>query len=90
MANVKEILDLIKTPSENDIGLIERAYNFAEVAHKDHKRASGEPYFNHLLETAKLLSELNMDVVTISAGLLHDSIEDVGVKEEDIKKWRYR
>jgi len=86
MANVKEIFNLMKKTSKKDLEFIDKAYNFAENAHKNHKRASGEPYFNHLFETAKLLAELNMDAVTVSAGLLHDSIEDVGVKEEDIKK----
>lgn len=86
MTNIKEISILMNSPSKKDTELIDKAYNFAETAHKDHKRSSGEPYFNHLVETAKLLAELNMDALTISAGLLHDSIEDVGVKEEDIKK----
>lgn len=86
MTSAKEILNLMNAPTTKDIDLIEKSYNFAEVAHKDHKRSSGEPYFNHLLETAKLLAELNMDAITISAGLLHDSIEDVDIKEGTVKK----
>lgn len=74
------------SPSAEDRALIEKTYLFAENAHKDHKRFSGEPYFNHLFETAKSLASLGLGPKTISAGLLHDSIEDAGVHEETIKK----
>lgn len=82
----KEIYDLMANPSEADKALVEKAYLFAMEAHKDHKRKSGEPYFVHLFETAKTLARLGMSATTISAGLLHDSIEDVGITEETIKK----
>ncbi len=81
-----EITDLMRHPSMRDITLVAKAYAFAEEAHKDHKRYSGEPYFTHLFETAKLIAELGADAPTISAGLLHDSIEDVNVQPETIKK----
>src|SRR3989344_7644850 len=86
MATVKDIINKMDSPTKEDIALVTRAYQFAENAHKDHKRYSGEPYFIHLFETGKTLAELGMDPETIAAGLLHDSIEDVGVKEEDIEK----
>ncbi len=86
MASVKDITSLMHDPSAEDIKLVEKAYSFAENAHKDHKRFSGEPYFNHLFETAKSLAELGFGPRTISAGLLHDTIEDVGVTEETIEK----
>jgi guanosine-3',5'-bis(diphosphate) 3'-pyrophosphohydrolase len=73
------------SPSAEDTALVEKAYAFAAEAHKDHKRLSGEPYLNHLVETAKSLAELGMGAKTIAAGLLHDSIEDVGVKPETIE-----
>ncbi len=81
----KEILDLMRKPSVEDIALITESYNFAEKAHKNQKRISGEPYFNHLFETAKTLASLGMGAVTISAGLLHDAVEDVGIKPEKIE-----
>ena len=86
MASVKDITSLMHTPSSEDAALVEKAYSFAENAHKGHMRFSGEPYFNHLYETAKSLAELGFGPRTISAGLLHDSIEDVGVTEETIRK----
>jgi guanosine-3',5'-bis(diphosphate) 3'-pyrophosphohydrolase len=73
-------------PSKEDAALVEQAYAFAAEAHKDHKRFSGEPYLIHLVETAKGLAKLGMSPRVIAAGLLHDSIEDVGVTGEQIEK----
>jgi GTP pyrophosphokinase len=84
--SVDEIIGIMTKPSDADKTLIRKAYNFAKEAHKDHKRNSGEPYFNHLYATALSLAEIDMDAKTIVAGLLHDSIEDVGVTEEKIEQ----
>ncbi len=59
---------------------------FANRAHQDQKRMSGEPYVYHSIEVAKILKEMQMDAQTISAGLLHDVIEDTQYKIDDIKK----
>ncbi len=85
MPPVKEILDLMSSPTKEDIALVEKAYNFALEAHKEHKRMSGEPYFIHLFATAKGLAGLGMGAKTIAAGFLHDSIEDVSVKPATIE-----
>ncbi len=84
--NVKEITDLLKNPSEKDIELINKAFDFAKRTHDGQKRYSGEPYFVHPYETAKILASLHMDSPTITAGLLHDTCEDGGVEEKIIKK----
>ena len=86
MASVKDILQFVDSPSPEDVALVTKAYSFAEEAHKNHKRFSGEPYFIHLVDTAKGLAQLGMGPKTISAGLLHDSIEDVQVAPETIEK----
>ncbi len=86
MKNIKEIISLMRNPTQNDIDLVQKAYDFALNAHKEHKRFSGEPYFNHLFATAKNIAELGMSATAISAGFLHDSIEDAGVDPEEIKK----
>jgi guanosine-3',5'-bis(diphosphate) 3'-pyrophosphohydrolase len=78
-----KIKDIIKL---NPNGLIAKAYNFALKAHENQKRKSGEPYFNHVLEVAEILSSWNMDEVTIASGLLHDVVEDTKVTLDEIKK----
>ena len=62
-----------------------RAYAYAEKAHSGQKRVSGEPYFIHPCEVAKILIDLGMNEATIAAALLHDVIEDTDATEEDIK-----
>ncbi|MGQ9880171.1 MAG: RelA/SpoT family protein [Armatimonadota bacterium] len=59
-----------------DTGTIVRAYRVAEYIHEGELRASGEPYITHPLAVAGILAELEMDVATIAAGLMHDVIED--------------
>ena len=80
---VKEVQSYTKEPN---IELLRKAYLFAYDAHKDHIRKSGAPYIEHLLETARILAELRMDVVTIAAGILHDVIEDAGIDVEEVTK----
>lgn len=82
---VSDVTDLMKNPSVKDLALVGKAYAFAETAHKDHKRFSGESYFTHLFETAKLIAELGAGASAVAAGFLHDSIEDVGVLPETIQ-----
>ena len=74
------------TPTEEDIALINKAYDFSRLAHEGQLRASGEPYFIHVIATAQNLARYGMDATTISAGLLHDTIEDGKATEEEIKK----
>ncbi len=82
----KDIIDCMSSPTGEDKKLVEKAYAFVEVAHKDHKRFSGDPYLLHLAETAKELAKLGMSSKTVAAGLLHDSIEDVNVSPQTIEK----
>jgi GTP pyrophosphokinase len=84
--DVKEIFKLANSLGKPELDLVEKSFNFAREVHKDQKRLSGEPYFNHLFATAKYLAELGMDGATISAGLLHDSIEDVNILPEVIEE----
>ncbi len=87
MASVKEITDLIAGGvNKKEEELIRKAYDFAERAHQGQKRLSGEPYFIHVFETAKILAKFGMDVQTIVAGLLHDVLEDTKITEENLKK----
>ncbi len=76
MPNVKDIIDFLKNPSKEDVKLISRAFEFTENAHEGQKRFSGEDFFIHPFETAKILAKLQLDSQTIAAALLHDVCED--------------
>jgi len=63
---------------------LRRVYDWADQAHGDQKRASGEAYIEHPLAVAELLAELEMDRATIAAALLHDVVEDTVVTSEQV------
>ena len=86
MPEVQEILSLAKTLSKEEISLIKKAYAFAEKVHEGQKRYSGEPFFNHIHETAKNLAKYGQSGATIAAGILHDSIEDTVITASEIKE----
>ena len=82
----KSMKDVGYEPTEKDIALIEKAYLFAEKAHADQKRMSGEPYFYHVAEAGNNCARFGMDATVIAAGLLHDTIEDANVDCETLEK----
>ena len=67
-----------------DAELIRKAYDFASVAHAGQLRMSGAPYFMHPSMVAKNLAEMGFDEHTISAGLLHDTVEDTSASIEEL------
>jgi GTP pyrophosphokinase len=82
---IEKLLSKIKEYSNSDTTIVELAYDFAKKAHGEQKRASGESYFVHVFEVAYILAELKMDLSTISAGLLHDVLEDTDTTPEVLK-----
>jgi GTP pyrophosphokinase len=81
---------VIKKFKENhpkiDTDILWLAYDFADKAHQGQKRKSGEPYIQHPLHTAYLLTEIKADLPTVVAGLLHDVPEDTELTIQDIEK----
>ena len=71
------------TPADRE--LVIRAYHVAEEAHRDQKRHSGEPYINHCIAVANILSELKVPAEVVAAGLLHDTVEDTPITLADIR-----
>ncbi len=69
-----------------DLALLEKAYRFAASHHGGQTRISGEPYMVHPLEVAHILADMNMDLISLQTGLLHDVVEDTGVSIEEIRK----
>jgi GTP diphosphokinase / guanosine-3',5'-bis(diphosphate) 3'-diphosphatase len=69
-----------------DLAVLERAYQFSERSHRGQQRASGEPYLSHPLQVASLLVDFKMDVTTVTAGLLHDVLEDTGATKDDLER----
>ena len=66
------------------ITFVDRAYRFANEKHAAHIRASGEPYITHLIEVAYILASFQTSPQVVAAGFLHDTVEDCGVKKEEL------
>src|SRR4030042_6831254 len=69
-----------------DVSLIEKAYVYSAKVHQGQLRLSGEPYLSHPLEVAYFLTRRKMDVVSVTAGLLHDTIEDTSAELSQIER----
>ena len=86
MIRINDILDtMLKYNPDGDTSLVERAYIYSARVHEGQVRLSGEPYLSHPLEVAYILSTMKLDSVCISAGLLHDVLEDTSATEDDLR-----
>ena len=87
MIRFETLLEKVRryTP-EADLELLRRAYVFSALEHKGQVRHSGEPYLVHPLEVADFLADMKLDVVAVSAGLLHDVVEDTLTTPERIQE----
>lgn len=83
----EQLADALKKYHPNpDLDVLKKAYDFAVECHKGQIRASGEPYFTHVEETALLVCKLKLDEPSVIASLLHDTIEDSDVTREDLQR----
>jgi len=84
---LNEVLELSRKKLHNyDEALIRKAFFLCYRAHSDEKRASGEPFFFHPVEVAKIiLIEIPLDSVSVAAALLHDVVEDTDYTYDDLK-----
>ena len=72
--------------SEEDETVLAKAFAFASEAHAGQCRKSGEPFVAHPVEVAIILADLRMDVETLSAALLHDTVEDTTVTRDQVEQ----
>lgn len=83
----QEVIALCLTYMNSEhVKFVNKAYQYAEQAHNGQMRKSGEEYIVHPIQVAGILAEINMDPVTVSAGFLHDVVEDTEHTYEDIKE----
>src|SRR6476660_6762786 len=87
MIRFEDLLEKVRAANPDaDTELLRRAYVFSAYEHKGQVRRSGEPYLVHPLEVADILADLRLDVVAITAGLLHDIVEDTPNTIEKIRE----
>lgn len=80
--------ELVKTIKSYDgeykLDKLRKAFEFATLSHTGQKRMSGDPYIIHAIETAEILASWKLDIDSIIAGLLHDTVDDGGATKEDL------
>jgi len=86
--DLKQLLDVCKSGMEEvDEALVTKAFKLCYLSHKNDTRASGEPYYYHPVEVAKIVAEeINIDDISVVAALLHDTVEDTAVTLKDVRK----
>ncbi len=87
MGDLDKLIGKIKqyNPSA-DFAPVEKAFHYAVKKHEGQRRASGEPFSAHPIEVANILADMEMDISSITAALLHDVVEDTDATEEDITR----
>lgn len=84
---IEDLLAILpESYSAVDRDLVQRAYTYAEEAHRDQKRASGEPYVTHCVAVAGILAEMKVPPVVVISGLLHDTVEDTKITNDDLRR----
>lgn len=85
---LQDIVDEVhKHHPEADTSLIEKAYVFSARAHEGQSRRSGEPYMSHPLEVSYLLAQMGLGPITVSCGLLHDTVEDTATTLDELDEY---
>jgi GTP pyrophosphokinase len=85
MQRVAFLDEIRKRNPKVDIRMIGEAFDFSRQAHQGQMRKSGHPYFEHCIQVALILAEQGLDSITIAAALLHDTMEDAGVRMEELR-----
>ena len=85
--DIDQLLDRVKSyNADADLGVVRKAYDFSAKAHQGQRRRSGEPYLQHPIAVAGVLTSLKTDVTAIVAALLHDTLEDTLATPEELEK----
>ena len=83
----QKLIDQVKSYAPNqDLSILEKAYLFAESKHGNQKRQSGEAYISHPLSVALIVAQMQIDLQSITAAILHDVVEDTAATIDEIEK----
>ena len=83
---LKQLISELDYLDESDFETISKAYAYSSIAHEHQSRKTGEPYIIHPVAVASILGELHLDAAAISAGLLHDVLEDTKIDERLLRE----
>jgi guanosine-3',5'-bis(diphosphate) 3'-pyrophosphohydrolase len=83
---VLDLRDLLNTYLEPEkVAIVLRAFEIGDKAHEGQTRKTGEPYILHPIAVARILANMRMDYISVAAAILHDTIEDTPLTQEEIE-----
>ena len=72
---------------EHELAVVQQAFDFANDAHKNVRRRSGEPYMLHPIAVAQIVvDDIGLGYKSIAAALMHDVVEDTDYTVEDLRE----
>jgi GTP diphosphokinase / guanosine-3',5'-bis(diphosphate) 3'-diphosphatase len=83
--DLQTIENALRESTQSSRAMVDHAWYFAQSAHTDQKRLSGEPFFQHPAHVAHFLAMAGADTPTVVSALLHDTIEDAGISGEELE-----
>ncbi len=87
LTDIEQLMEqVVAYHPEADTSMIRRAFEYSVKAHEGQMRQTGEPYVQHPLAVAGILTFLKLDVPAIVAGLLHDTLEDTVATHEELER----
>jgi len=87
VTDIDQLLDRVRSyQPEADLSLVRKAYDFSAKVHQGQTRRSGEPYVQHPVAVAGVLTLLKTDVAAVVAGLLHDTLEDTVATPAELER----
>jgi len=87
VTDIDQLLDRVRSyQPEADLSVVRKAYDFSAKAHEGQTRRSGEPYVQHPVAVAGVLTLLRTDVAAVVAGLLHDTLEDTVATPAELER----
>ncbi len=87
VTDIDQLLNRLRSyQPDADLSVVRKAYEFSAKAHEGQKRRSGEPYVQHPVAVAGVLTLLKTDVAAVVAGLLHDTLEDTVATADELER----
>lgn len=86
LISIEELIEVLTYLNDEELMEVRKAYKIANELHAGKFRQSGEPYICHPLMVAFILAEFHVDKDTICAAILHDTIEDTPITQEEITR----
>lgn len=82
----EHLLGFLSYLDSNSTAMVRRAWQFADQAHRNQWRSSGDPYITHPIAVAGICANWKLDAQALSAALLHDAMEDCGITKDDLRQ----